>query len=191
MRLALYARVSTTEQHLDIQLEALREYAEGRSATRAAEYVDKGISGKKDRRPGLDQLLRAVRLRQVDAVVCTKLDRVARSVRHLTTMAAELEALNVDLVVLDQAIDTATPAGRLLFHVLASIGEFEADLIRERTLAGLAAARRRGKRIGRPCALDRDGVARAKRMAAAGQSVSHVARVLGVSRATARKAMRR
>ena len=94
------------------------------------EYVDHGVSGAKDSRPALDEMLEAVRLRRVGAVVVTKLDRLARSVRHLITLAAELEALGVDLVVLDQAIDTGTPAGRLMFHVLGSIAEFERDLIR-------------------------------------------------------------
>jgi len=90
------------------------------------------------------------RRRRFDVLAITKLDRLARSVRHLTTLAAELEALGVGLVVLDQAIDTTTPAGRLLFNVLGSIAEFERDLIRERTTAGLAAARRRGATLGRP-----------------------------------------
>jgi DNA invertase Pin-like site-specific DNA recombinase len=79
-----------------------------------------------------------------------KLDRLARSVRHLVTMAQELQALGVDLVVLDQAIDTTTPTGRLLFHVLAAIAEFERELIRERVCAGLQRARAHGRRLGRP-----------------------------------------
>ena len=90
-------------------------------------------------------MLEAARRRAVDAVVVTKLDRLARSVRHLTQVAGELEALGVDLIVLDQGLDTSTPAGRLLFNVLGAIAEFEGDLIRDRTRAGLAAARRRGK----------------------------------------------
>ncbi len=126
------------------QLADLRAYAERRGAQPLV-YVDRGISGARDRRPALDELMGAVRRREADAVVVTKLDRVARSVRHLTALAAELEALGVDLLVLDQSIDTGTPSGRLLFHVLGAIAEFERDLIRERTRAGLAAARRRGR----------------------------------------------
>jgi hypothetical protein len=95
-------------------------------------------------------MLGAVRARKVDVVAVVKLDRLARSTRHLVTLAAELEALRVDLVVLDQAIDTTTPAGRLLFHVLASIAEFERDLIRDRVLAGMRRARAQGRRLGRP-----------------------------------------
>jgi Resolvase, N terminal domain len=108
------------------------------------------VSGAKERRPTLDAMLGAVRARKVDVVAVVKLDRLARSTRHLVTLAAELEALRVDLVVLDQAIDTTTPAGRLLFHVLASIAEFERDLIRDRVLAGMRRARAQGRRLGRP-----------------------------------------
>ncbi len=137
--LALYARVSTTDQTADSQLDALRQYAL-RRGQRAIEFVDHGVSGSSRTRPALDQLMTAVRRREVSAVVTTKLDRLARSVRHLTVLAGELEALSTDLVVIDQVIDTSTPSGRLLFNVLGSIAEFERDLIRERTLAGLEAA---------------------------------------------------
>ena len=149
-RIALYARVSTADQHPEAQLLALRPYAGARGLEVAGEYIDHGVSGSKDRRPALDRLMADARRRRFDAVAVTKLDRLARSTRHLVNLAAELDAVGVDLVVLDQAIDTGTPAGRLLFHVLGAIGEFERDLIRERTVAGLRAARRRGARIGRP-----------------------------------------
>ena len=186
-RIALYARVSTAEQTTEPQLDALRRYAAARGLE-AVEYVDEAQSGAKDRRPALDRMMAAVRRREGDAGAAVKLDRIARSVRHLTALAAELEALGVDLVILDQAIDTSTPSGRLLFHVLSSVAEFERDLIRERTRAGLAAARRRGARIGRPRALEGEALARARRMLAAGQTVSHVARILGVARSTVRAA---
>jgi len=121
-------------------------------------------------------------------VVVTKLDRVARSVRHLTALAAELEALGVDLVVLDQAIDTGTPAGRLLFHVLGSIAEFERDLIAERTRAGVAAARRRGRHPGRLPALDARQRARVQRLRASGHSIRAIASRLGVSKSVVARA---
>src|SRR5262245_34891132 len=149
MRAAIYARVSTTEQCVDAQLDALRIYCERRGAE-CVEFVDHGVSGSRDRRPQLDALLQGARRREIDAIAITKLDRLARSTRHLLTVAAELEALHVDLVVLDQSIDTSTPSGRLLFTMLAGIAEFERDLIRERTLAGLCAARKRGTKLGRP-----------------------------------------
>ena len=184
MSIALYARVSTSDQHPEIQLHALRQYAAARGVE-AEEYVDAAVSGAKDRRPALDRLLADARRRKVSAVIVAKLDRLARSVRHLTTLAAELAALGVDLVVLDQSIDTGTPSGRLLFHVLGSIAEFERDLIRERTAAGMRAARRRGKRIGRPeIIIDRMTLLRGVRE---GATVSVLARRLGVSRGTVRK----
>ena len=112
--------------------------------------MDAGHSGRKDSRPGLDALLAAVRRGEVGAVVVTRMDRLFRSTRHLTAASAEFEALGVHLVVTEQAVDTSSPVGRLLFNVLAAIGEFELDLIRERTRAGLRAARKRGRRLGRP-----------------------------------------
>ncbi len=126
MRVSLYARVSTTDQHPEVQLHALREYARARGLEVIEEFVDQGVSGAKDRRPALDRLLKDAQRQRFDLVACVKLDRLARSVRHLTTLAAEFEALGIGLVVLDQAIDTTTPSGRLLFHVLGAIAEFGA-----------------------------------------------------------------
>lgn len=189
MDVALYARVSTGDQTVDPQLDVLRDYAQRREMHVHAEYIDAGVSGSKDRRPELDRLLADARKRRFDAVAVVKLDRLARSVRHLTQLAAELEALGIDLVVLDQGIDTSTPSGRLLFNVLGSIAEFERDLIRERTRAGMAAARRRGKRLGRPRALDAQGVARARRLRASGRPFREIAEVLGVGVATVKRSV--
>lgn len=183
--LALYARVSTTDQNTTVQLEALRRYAGDRGGEAAAmEFVDHGVSGVKDSRPALDEMLEAVRLRRVGAVVVTKLDRLARSVRHLTNLAAELEALGVALVVLDQSIDTGTPTGKLLFHVLGSIAEFEHGLIRERVRAGQESAKRRGVRFGRPETCDRATKARVMRLRRAGRTLVEIAELVGVSRRT-------
>ncbi len=184
-RIALYARVSTRDQHIEPQLDALRSYAEARRLEVVAEYVDHGVSGAKDQRPALEKMMREAKRRRFDAVAAVKLDRIARSTRHLTALAAELEAVGVDLVVTDQAIDTSTPSGRLLFNVLAAIAEFERDLIRERTAAGMQAAKRRGRRLWRPpAAVDRLELLRALRE---GASTSELARRLGVARSTARK----
>lgn len=185
LRAAIYARVSTSEQSVDPQLMALRAHAAARSFEVTEEYADQGESGSTRQRPALGRLQRAARRRHFDVLLTVRLDRLARSVRHLTELAAELEALGIDLVVLDQSIDTTTPSGKLLFHVLAAVAEFELDLIRERTRAGVAAARRRGKRIGRP----RVYVPRQKALTLLreGQSVSAVARELGISRTTLRR----
>src|SRR5207245_2583279 len=151
VRAALYGRVSTGGQSTDSQLHALRRYAEARGWG-IQEFVDHGVSGARERRPALDQLVKAARARQLDIVAVTKLDRLARSTHHLVSLGREFTALGVDLVVLDQQIDTTTPSGRLLFHVLAAIAEFERDLIRERVKAGLERAKARGIRLGRPTA---------------------------------------
>jgi DNA invertase Pin-like site-specific DNA recombinase len=178
LRAALYCRVSTTGQTSENQLLALRAFAEARGWT-VTEFVDSGVSGAKEKRPALDAMLAAVRARKVDLVAAVKLDRLARSVHHLVAMVREFEALGVDLIVLDQSIDTTTPSGRLLFHVLAAISEFERDLIRDRVLAGLARARAQGKRLRRPRApVD---LGRVVQMRAAGVSVRGVARALKIS----------
>lgn len=190
-RLALYARVSTSDQSTDSQLDALRAYASARGFEIGEEYVDHGVSGSKANRPALDRMLADARRRKVDAVAFVKLDRLARSVRHLTEMAGELEALGVALIVLDQGFDTSTPAGRLLFHTLAAVAEFERDLIRERTRAGLAAARRRGARIGRPRALRGSDTFRMEQLLRDGTSTRVVAKQLGCSAATVSREARR
>jgi DNA invertase Pin-like site-specific DNA recombinase len=188
MRVALYARVSTNDQHSEVQVHAMKAYADARGCEIVDSYVDHGVSGAKERRVELDRMMADARRRRFDAVVCTKLDRLARSVRHLTTIGEELEALGVDLIVLDQAIDTSTSAGRLLFGVLACIAQFERDLIRERTRAGIAAARRRGKRIGRPRV--HVPLARVNALLSQGASVASTARDLGVSRATLQRLLK-
>ncbi len=185
-RVALYARVSTTGQTAENQLLALRAFAAARGWA-VSEFVDHGVSGARERRPALDALQAAARARKVDVVACVKLDRLARSVHHLVALSREWETLGVDLVVLDQAIDTTTPSGRLLFHVLASISEFERDLIRDRVLAGLKRARAHGQRLGRPrVTFD---LYRAHRLLGEGRSLRAAAKILGVSRMTLARAV--
>lgn len=185
--LALYARVSTGGQKLEPQLDPLRDYA-ARRGGRVVEYVDHG-SGAKARRLGLDSLIEACHRREVEAVVVVKLDRLARSVAHLVELSLEFEALGVGLVVLDQGIDTTTPAGRLVFHVFSAIAEFERELIRERVVAGLRSAKRRGVRLGRPSRLDERARARALRLRDAGRSIRAIAAQLEVGVATVQRTL--
>ncbi len=188
-RAAIYARVSTADQNPQLQLDELERYATARSLTVVAKYVDHGVSGAKSSRPELDALMAAARLRQFDALLVWKLDRLARSVRHLTTVAAELEALGIDLIVPGQAIDTSTPTGRLLFNVLGSIAEFERDLIRDRVVAGMKAAQRRGQVMGRPRSLDADQCVRICRLRQSGSSLREIATLVGVSKTTVSRAL--
>ena len=186
-RAAVYARVSTTEQTPENQLQVLRAFTSARGWT-VTEFVDHGISGVKDRQPALDAMLADVRRRKVDVVVCTKLDRLARSVKHLVALGEELRALGVELVVLDQAVDTTTSGGRALFGMLAVFAEFERDLIIDRVRAGLARARVQGKKLGRP-RIHHVDVAQALALRAQGHSWRATARVLGVHAMAVRRAI--
>jgi DNA invertase Pin-like site-specific DNA recombinase len=177
MRAAVYARVSTFEQEPENQLAELRRYAAAREWT-ITEYVDRGISGAKDRRPALDRLLIDARRRRVDVVVCWRLDRLGRNLRHLITLLEELQALGVAFVSLAEGIDATTPAGKLQMHILGAIAEFERARIAERVKAGLQRARMQGKRLGRPRL-------RPAPIAVPGGSVREAAQVWGVSKSTA------
>src|SRR3954469_9274805 len=148
MKVAIYARVSTQEQTAENQLLELRRYVEARGWT-AIEYVDQGVSGAKDRRPALDQLVVDVRRHRVQAVVCWRLDRLGRNLRHLVMLLDDWQSRGIAFVTLGEGIDTSTPAGRLVAGVLGSIAEFERARIQERIVAGLARARAQGKRLGR------------------------------------------
>jgi DNA invertase Pin-like site-specific DNA recombinase len=149
MTAAIYARVSTFDQEPENQLAELRRYIAARGWT-AVEYVDKGVSGTKDRRPALDELVRDAKRRRFDALVCWRLDRLGRNLKHLITLLDELQALGVAFVTLGEGIDTTTPAGRLQLHVLSAISQFERDRLAERVRAGLARARAQGVKLGRP-----------------------------------------
>jgi DNA invertase Pin-like site-specific DNA recombinase len=188
-RAAIYARVSTTDQDPDVQLRELRTFAERRGWIVAGEYVDHGVSGAKDSRPALNQLLTQVRKRKVDVVLVWALDRLGRSLKHLVTTIDEFGSLGVDLACYTQPIDTTTPAGRLTFSVLGAVAEFEREMCRSRVRAGIAKARAEGKRLGRPrTTLDLDA---AQERLARGESVRAVARVLGTNHVTLRRALAR
>lgn len=151
IRAALYARCSTLDKGQDpeLQLVPLREYCQRRGFAIAGEYVDNGVSGIKDHRPQLDRLLEAARKRQVDLIVVWKLDRFGRSLKQLVTALDELSSLGVGFISYQDNLDLTTPQGRLMFHIIGAMAEFERELIRERVRAGIDNARRKGKRIGR------------------------------------------
>jgi len=182
-----YARVSTADQHPEAQRDRLLQAGCDPDLI----FTDHGASGASASRPAWDRCRGA--LRTGDALVVVKLDRVGRSVRNLIEVAAELEAKGVDLVVLDQGIDTSTAAGKLMFHLLAAIAEFERDLIRERTRDGLAATKARGRNGGRKARLDSDQRALAAKLRADGYSIRDIGIMLGngkpVSRQTVYRAL--
>ena len=184
MKAALYARVSTLDQEPENQLAELRRYVDARGWT-AQEFIDKGISGAKQRRPALDALIKDAKRRRFDVVVCWRLDRLGRNLRHLILLIDELHALGVAFISLHEGIDATTPAGRLQLHVLGAIAEFERARIAERVRAGLARARKQGRRLGRPQRPVPESVLAPVR----GLSVREAARQLGVSPATAHRWM--
>lgn len=149
-RCGIYARCSTEEQSTDGQVAALKEFAAARGWVVQKIYEDRGISGAKGKRPGLDAMWADCRRRAVDLVLVVALDRLARSLKQLIEALDEFGRLGIDFVCLKQDIDSTNSASRLLFHIVGAVAEFERDLIRERTIAGMAEARRQGKHIGRP-----------------------------------------
>jgi len=176
-----YARVSTTQQDEALQQDALEAAGVNRI------YVDHA-SGATASRPALDELLG--QLRAGDTIVVWRLDRLGRSLRHLIDLVAELEQRGVGLRSITEAIDTSTPGGKLVFHVFGALAEFERALIVERTHAGLAAARARGRVGGRPTVWTEAKLLTARAMHESGEhDVATIARVLGVSRASVYRAL--
>lgn len=151
-RVALYLRVSTSEQTVENQHGELRAVAKRHGWNIVATFRDEGVSGTKgrDKRPGFDQLCQAVARREIDQVAAWSVDRLGRSVQDLIGFLAELHAKGVDLYLHQQGIDTSTPAGKAMFQMMGVFAEFERALIVERVKSGLARARSQGKRFGRP-----------------------------------------
>jgi DNA invertase Pin-like site-specific DNA recombinase len=171
-----YARVSTAEQHLDLQVDALK------AAGCYRVWTDKASGASADR-PQLGQVLD--QLRPGDTLVVWRLDRLGRSLRHLVDTVAGLAELGIGFRSLQESIDTTTAGGKLIFHVFAALAEFERDLVQERTRAGLAAARARGRRGGRPAVMTPDKIRAAGELYATRQyTVAAIAKTLGVSRAS-------
>lgn len=177
-----YARVSTTGQDLGAQEDALREAGCERV------YADHGKSGARASRPEWDRCREA--LRDSDTLVVTKLDRLGRSLRNVLTVVDELAAEEVALRILDLAADTSTASGRMVLSVLGAVAELERELARERTIAGLEAARRRGRTGGRPRVLDAERLRDLRQLVDGGMSVTRAAELIRVSRSTAYAALR-
>ena len=149
-RVAIYARVSTTDQTCDNQLRDLRDYCRARGWTDVREFIDTGISGTKERRPALDKMMAEVNARRVDVVVVAAFDRLGRSVRHLVEALELFRHLNVEFISLREQIDTGSALGQAVFTIIAAIAQLERSLIVERVKSGLRRARAEGKRLGRP-----------------------------------------
>ena len=189
MRVGIYARVSTTDKGQDVgmQLRDLEAYAKARDWVVREKFVDEGISGSQAKRPALDRLLSTCRRRKVDVVLVWRLDRLGRSLKHLIMTLDEFQSLGVAFVSLNEQLDCTTAAGQLLLHLLGAFAEFERAIIRERVKAGLANARSKGKRLGRPSlAIDS---AQVKTLRKTGHSIRNIAHVLRVSPASVHKTL--
>ena len=178
-----YARVSTVDQHLDLQRNALRLAGCERI------FEDHGVSGSLQQRGGLSSMLKA--LRRGDILVVWRLDRLGRSITHLISMVESLKRRGVGFVSLTESIDTSSAGGQLIFHILAALAEFEKSLIRERTIAGIAAARARGKLPGRRPVLTEGQCREISAVLNAGASIREVAREYNVHPRTVLRGIRR
>ena len=179
MRVAIYVRVSTADQHIENQAQELRRYIEARGWVLVREFADAGVSGAAQSRPALDELMREAKRRRFDAVLVWSLDRLGRNLKHLITLLDEFQALGVAFISLKEGLDWTTPAGRLQAQLLAMISEFERARIAERVRVGMARARATGKHVGRPAATE---VSDADLVAVAHLSVREAAARLGVSK---------
>ena len=190
-RAAIYVRVSTDKQTVENQLRELRQIAERRGWEIVKEYQDAGISGSKGRdgRPGLDEMLKEAQRRRFDVVMAWAIDRLGRSLIDLLNTIQALEACGVDLYLDQQAIDTTTPAGKLMFQVTGAFAEFEHSMIRQRVRAGLKRAVERGSTLGRP-KISPDMERRIQSQLRAGKGILKVARELGLGTSTVQRIAR-
>jgi len=185
---AIYARVSTTGQTVNNQLNDLREVAERHGWEIVHEYKDRGVSGAKgrDKRPQFDQMLKAANRREFDIIMSWSIDRLGRSLQHLVEFLGDIQHKGVDLYLHQQNIDTSTPSGKAMFQMVGVFAEFERSMIQERVKAGLARARKEGKRLGRPpvSAEIEDKIRDARKE---GQGMLKIARNLGVGVSTVQR----
>lgn len=183
--IALYARVSTEGQDPEVQLSALRSHAAARGWEIVEEFVDRGFSGAKEKRPALEQLIKAAWAGKFQVVLVWRFDRFARSVKHLISALETFRNLKIDFISLQEQFDTSSPIGQAMFTIIGAMAQLERDIVRERVRAGLDRARAKGIRLGRPKAEargDRISVLRSD-----GLSIGEIARRLRCSRSTIRR----
>ncbi len=185
---ALYARVSTPDQHLENQILDLRRLVAQRGFEIVREYCDRGISGRKAKRPGLDSMMNDARRGEFSVVLVAAFDRIARSTKNFLEIVDELNSVNIEFVSAREAIDTSGPMGRMFLTMVGSIAELERSLIVERIKAGMRRAKIEGRRLGRaPLSVDRDALVRDR---LAGMSLSDVAKKYRISRASVVRVVR-
>ena len=182
LRVALYARVSTLDQSTDSQLLDLRRYVRERGWHLYREYTDNGVSGTKDSRPALNELMNDAKKRRFDTVLVWRFDRFARSTKHLILALEEFRNLGIDFVSYQENIDTSSPLGSAIFTIISAVAQLERDIIAERVKAGLRRAKQNGKKLGRPRGTV--DVEEVQRLRSEGLSLRKIGKQLGVSRTT-------
>ena len=181
-RIAIYARVSTTDQSTDSQLLDLRRYTRERGWQIFNEYCDNGISGTKDSRPALNEMMNDAKKRRFDVVLVWRFDRFARSTKHLILALEEFRNLGIDFVSYQENIDTSSPLGSAIFTIISAVAQLERDIIAERVKAGLRRAKENGKKLGRPIAEVSKG--EIYRLHSHGLSLRQIATQLDISKST-------
>ena len=186
---AIYARVSTDKQKVEMQVVELKTYVKRRGFKAGQVYIDQGYTGGNIQRPAFGRMMEDAHKRSFDVLIVWKLDRLSRSLKDLITTLETLGSLGIDFISYDNSLDTSTPTGKLVFHVVGSVAEFERDIIKERVRAGLANARRNGKRLGRPSILAKVSP-KIHTLKEKGLSNRMIAHKLGVGEATVRRALK-
>jgi DNA invertase Pin-like site-specific DNA recombinase len=187
-KVAIYARISTSDQRIESQLYDLRKLATQRGFEITREYCDRGISGSKARRPGLDSMMNDARRGEFSVVLVAAFDRIARSTKNFLEIVDELNNVNIEFVSAREAIDTSGPMGRMFLTMVGSIAELERSLIVERIKAGMRRAKMEGRTLGRaPLSVDRNALVRDR---LAGMSLTDVAKKYRISRASVVRVVR-
>lgn len=187
---AIYARVSTDKQKVDMQLNELRQFVARSGWTIYKKYIDQSFTGANTNRPTFSAMLEAARKRKFHVLVVWRIDRLSRSLKDLINTLDEVGSYGIDFISYDNNLDTPTPAGKLVFQIVGTVAEFEKDIIRERVVAGLDSARRKGTRLGRPPVPD-DLYKRAVNLRSQGLSFRKVGQALGIDEGTIRKRLKR
>ena len=187
---AIYARVSTGQQKADLQIRELRSFVKRSGWKLFREYIDEGYSGKDTKRPEYIRMMEDARRRRFNVLLVWKLDRLSRSTRDLLNTVAELDALGVDFISYENQIDTTTPSGKLFFTIVAAFAQFEREIIRERVIAGLENAKKKGKVLGRPRMHD-PIIEKARSLRKKGMSYRKIGREFGVDESSIRKRLKK
>ena len=187
-RVAIYARVSTKDQSVDMQLNDLDRYSKERGLRVFKTYKDNGISGTKETRPALSELMNDAKKRKFDIVLVWRFDRFARSTKHLVTALYEFRNLGIDFISYQENIDTSSPLGEAIFTIISAMSKLERDIIAERIKGGLRKARANGKRLGRPNSdVDISKVIEYKEQ---GKSIREIANEMGIHRSKVERTLK-